>query len=332
MRLLLWSLTPHAMVTTDFYATLKQTSTVLSALAFTIMVSVLGCGSPNSEDTTVDQPKVESTYDCEECPTFTDGKDTLAFVNEVRSFIAHHADAGLIENSACQNLGDALLDTFPVQTLLDLFEKDLGTGSPEVCSKLMVKILLENGLDAYVYSFGPRGSDVTHSAVLVKHEEDLWVVDPRLNYTLLKPNGSPMSLFELIEQVGKGNLQYTTSQEFVEGDLLLDYRIMPPSFFEWKARTACAEMFSNEKVIRDSITKTVIKRCFTCEQERSCFSLSKRMETALQQTTGLSDYHEVLALPNAAVHGAPDAQEVSDRIQSHIYSQPNLGKRVKAIK
>lgn len=328
MRLLLWSLTPHAMATTNLYATLKQTSAVLYTLTLTIVVLVVGCNRPVSEEPSVDAPKVESTYDCTECPSFTDGKDTLAFVNEVRSFIAQRADAGLIANQLCKDHEEIGWDTLPVQAFLDLFEKDLGAASPLLCSRLMVKILNENGLDAYTYVFGPKDSDFTHAVVLVKHGSELWITDPRVNYTLYEMDGSPMDLFRLIEMSGNGNLQYSTGRDMVEGDLLLDYKLIRGDYAKRINTSACQAFVQDQKTIRDSITKTIVERCYPCERARGCFSLINRMESELRRTTGLTDYHETLALPNAWLNGPGDTQELSNRIETHIYSQPNLGKRV----
>jgi len=328
MRLLLWSLTPHAMATTDLYATLNPRFAFLYSLALAIVVWVVGCDRPVSEEPSVDAPKAKSTYDCTECPSFTEGKDTLAFVNEVRRFIAQRADAGLIDNQLLEDYEGFGWDTLPVQTMLSLFEKDLGTASPMLCSRLMVKILMENGLDAYVYVFGPKDSDLTHSVVLVKHGSELWITDPRVNYTLYEMDGSPMDLFRLIEMSGNGNLEYSTSNDIVEGELLLDYKLIRGDYAKRMRSSGCKAIVKDQKTIRDSITKTIVKRCYPCERARNCFSHINRIESELRRTTGLTDYHETLALPNAWVDGPGDTQELANRIETHIYSQPDLGKRV----
>lgn len=292
------------------------------------MVSVLGCDSPVSEEPTVDEPKTKSTYDCTECPTFTEGKDTLAFVNEVRSFIAERADAGLLENSFCDQGEFMGLDTLPVQALLNIFENDLGTASPLLCARLMAKILLENGLDAYMYVFGPKDSDLTHSVVLVKHGPELWITDPSVNYTLYKADGSPLDLFKLIEMTATETLSYTTSTDVVKGEMLVDQSLVKGPYREKMYTAACKAFFKDQATIRDSVTKTIVELCYACERARNCFSLINRMEDELRRTTGLTDYHEGLSLPNAWLEGAGDVQEVAYRIETHIYSQPELGKRV----
>lgn len=289
-------------------------------------VVLLGCSGSNSTQQSVDPTK--QTTICTTCPTFGPGQDTLQYVNLLRNFLAQRVDAGLMQNTLCENYNDVMLDTFPVQQYLDIFEKDEGTASSGLCSKLMVKILMENGLDAYSYSFGTR-ENKPHTVVLVKHGKQLWVVDPQINYTLVNLNGQPMDLFLLIAQVAQNKLNCTVSSDLVEADLLVDHAIAKRKFAMFMEDKACLKLLDGAVSIRDSVSKTLLTRCFECEKKRPCLNVISSIEEQLKQHTGLTDFKEALVLKRTTIIGASDAVEMDARIEATIYSQAGLAQRVR---
>jgi len=298
---------------------------ILVSFIGAILALAMGCDNDNTADSHLSE-SIDHVFECEDCPVFSPEEDTLAFVNRVRSFIAKNVDEGFIDCELCKTYEQIPIDTFPVQTYLNIYKNDEGGTSSGLCCKLMVKILVENGIDAYVYNFGPKQE--TSSVVLVKHGSILWVVNPRMNYTLLDSDGQAMDFFKLIQLVGKDELEYKTSNDKVTAEMILDYTVLPEGLLALLQSDNCREQFNSLTEIRDSVVKATFERCFLCEKERTCANLIDRMEDGLHEETGLSEFHEALVLKRTSILGAPDAEEMDDRIETAIYSQPNLGKRI----
>ncbi len=73
----------------------------------------------------------------------------------------------------------------------------------------------------------------------------------------------------------------------------------------------------------------MVDRCYPCERDLcEGVSLVSRMETGLREQTGLTDFHEALVLKRETIQGAADAIDIDDRLETAIYSQPGLGKRI----
>lgn len=296
-----------------------------------LAMALLGCGTGNN-DGTAEQADTREVR-CTNCPTLQQGQDTLAFINEVRTFVASHADDGLVDNDLCDNYTDIALDTFPVDEFLNIFEADQGVASAGLCSKLMVKILLENGIDAYMYSFGARSSG-PHGLVLVKHANELWVVDPRLNYTLMTLDNRPLNFFDLIVMVAEGRTDYVVDSEPVKGDLLIDTKLVGSNFAVMLKIPSCKAIINSGRMVHGTVSKRQVDVCYRCDLDKECdpFSKTQRLIAGLKEQTTLTRFHEGMVLKRSMIVGAADEDDVEDRVVAAIYSQPELGKKIYGIK
>ena len=298
-----------------------------SRLLFGLCITWIGCQT-NIHD---EQTNSRVTPRCQLCPSIQVGQDTLDYINDVRRFVARTADFGNLENELCENAQEKL-ETFGVDTFLRLFEADAGKSTCSLNAKIMVQILLEHGIDAYTYNFGFEGTRLTHVVVLVKHHRQLLIFDPYLNYALLNSDGTNMDIISLIEMVGSGNLVFRTTKDTVEADLLIDEEALnrtPELRDSILDIPGCADLVSGGTEINTHIKKVGFQRCYDCELNRTCFNLIAQFESMLNQETGLHSYHESMVLKIANVWGAHDSQEIDELIESAIYTQPDMGDRVK---
>jgi hypothetical protein len=294
------------------------------------MIFFLQVGCKRELTSEVAEPETESAFECDSCPTFELGADTLEFVNEVRRFVATIADDGLLQNSLCDSFPIFAVEEFPVSRYLDLFERDLGRATCGLASRLMAKILIENGIDAYTYSFGFEDVELAHQVVLYKMGNNLFITDPYLNYTLYDELGAPMSIFSLIEQVGQRRLNLTTSRDSVEADMLIDYTLASEGVLKMLRSAGCTSFIRSKTLVRDSVYKIRFDRCFSCAVNRTCNRFIGRFENELISRTDFKQFHEGYVLKTKPVWGAPDYQKMDDLIQTALYSQPELGKRIRS--
>lgn len=297
-----------------------------SWLFFGLCISWIGCQTNNHDY----QANSRIAPRCQLCPNIKSNQDTLEFINEVRRFVAMKADFGNLVNPFCENYSTHL-EKFGIDTFLRLFELDVAKATCGLNAMIMVKILLENGIDAYTYNFGWKGTSVTHVIVLAKHHDQLLIFDPYLNYTLLHADGTNMDIVSLIEMVGSNNLIFRTTLDTVIADLIIDEETFNNNHAlrdSVMSIPSCVKLLNSASIAGENIKKVKLQRCFECEKSRDCFNMIHGFETRLKNETYLNSYHEAIVLKIGNVWGAPDYRYVDDLIESRIYSQSNLGFRV----
>ncbi len=298
-----------------------------------VLFTLLFASCQNQEQQTATDVQNQSNPSCTLCPKIKSGQDTLEFTNEVRRFVADNTDKGWVFNDVCDNFLENM-EKFGVDTFLKLFALDAGRATCGLNARIMVEILLENGIDAYTYNFGFEGkSDLSHVVVLVKHRGRLLIFDPHFNYALLNPDGSNMDIISLINAIGARNLQFKTTTDTAIADLLIDEKILnatPAMRDSVMADANCAALLTSGTV-SGNMRKIPLQRCFSCESNRKCFGFAfiKKFEQRLRKETDFNSYHEGLVIRLGTVSGADDWQDMEDRIQTAIYSQPDMGKRIR---
>jgi hypothetical protein len=300
----------------------KLTSVVLVIGAVTTLF--IGC---NTNQTAEKETVVEKEF-CPQCPKIAAKQDTVEFVNEVRKFIASKSDLGIVPNERCDTFALIPFENFPVEEYLNYFENDLGVSSCGLAGSNMVKILLENGIDAYTYNFGFRDSDLTHIIVLVKQKGKFLIFDPYMNYEMLDKDGNNMDIITLIEDIASDSLNLTFSQDTIMAEMVVDLSVLGKEYLKMLNVPNCKEYFATGVEIRDSVYKMSFDRCYPCEAYRSCTSFVQRFLVKMRAETKLVYFHEGFALKIHEVLGADDSEEVDDMINTAIYSQPTLGKRL----
>lgn len=295
-----------------------------------IFVAWLGCSESKPQAEMSIEPI--GVPECTLCPKIKPEQDTLEFVNEVRRFVADNTDKGWVFNDVCDNFLENI-ETFGVDTFLRLFALDAGRATCGLNARIMVQILLENGIDAYTYGFGFENTDLTHVLVLVKQNERLLIFDPHFNYALLNPDGSNMDIISLINAIGARNLQFKTTTDTAIADLLIDEKILnatPTMRDSVMADANCAALLTSGTV-SGNMRKIPLQRCFSCESNRKCFGFAfiNKFEQRLRDETDFNSYHEGLVIRLGSLSGADDWQDMDDRIQTALYSQPDMGKRIR---
>lgn len=245
------------------------------------------------------------------------GQDTLEFADQVRKFVATMADNGLMANAICDTFFRIPMEQFPTQTFLEIFEADAGTASCGLTASMMVKILLDNGIDAYTYNFGIKDSRLTHVIVLVKHDKKLFIFDPYLNYALLDKTGSYTDLLTVIRHSRNEDSGLHPSTDTVWADMLLDEGLLKglPFSDSLMQTNICSTFYNSGHSVQDSIRKYLTARCFECNKDE-CYSFVKRFETAIGK-----DLFQGLKLKLNHLQGAHDAAQIDARIDSVLSAE-----------
>jgi len=262
---------------------------------------------------------------CAECPKMTDSQDTIAYINRLRRFVAKNADSGLIRNQFCDTFYKIPIEEFDVSRYLRIFENDEGTASCGLAAQIMVKILLENGMDAYTYNFGFKGHRLSHVIVLVKVNARLLIFDPYFNYQLIDSVGANVDLFSLINAVGGNRAAENIffDSDTVISDLLVDFSVVEP----WQLINApikCVEKMDDRIWLRDSIFKIDDLRCYECDISNPCGSFVKDFEEKLKNDTRFTTFYQAITLKINEVYGAADCHRLNALVDSAITRMENF--------
>lgn len=252
------------------------------------------------------------------------------FVNRVQQYVAQNADVGLMQNAFCDTFYRIPIEEFEPEKYFEIFEKDSGVATCGLTGQLMVKMLIQNGIDAYTYNFGFNGTRLAHIVVLVKNGGQLLIFDPYMNYALLNSAGNNMGLVELLHAISRDSLQVAFTADTVLSDVLVDHQLLSPAYRELMTTEACNGLRSDKVLLRDSVFKLPFYRCFTCERDRPCVSFVRDFETKLSETTGLQHFHEGFALKINEIYGAADHVKINAEIDSLITNSAGIQRLIRA--
>ena len=282
-------------------------------IAFIFLAS---CQFQNSE--TEPEPVV-GLAPCKSCPRLQ-GTDTLAFVAEVVTYISKNADTGLLPNALSDSFYEYPLDELPVQQYLDQFEANTGVASCGLAASLVVKILLDNGIDAYTYSFGFPDVELSHMVALVKVDGDLLVYDPFINYTLTDELGGPLSFEKLLSNPFSEQPVFIPVTDGIMTDLVVDMTLIDSTALMSTASDDCVAWNSGFEQIGNHIYRMKIERSFRAESNRPCSSFVKRLESKLQSRTSLRTFAQAMILKTHPIRGASDHAKVNSALNALIAS------------
>lgn len=270
----------------------------------------------NSSETETVQ---ESKYTlCEVCPKIKEEQDTLSFVREVMHFVSQNVDDGLIKNSFCDSIFEFPINQLPVDKYLELFQNNEGTLKCGGTALIMVKILLESGIDAYTYNFGFQNTEYSHVIVLVKYKNDYLIFDPYISYELKYKNENLglLALFEYIKQKKIINVNYES--DTANFDLIADISLIDFSSNSIMVHNCFTQFFNNSKKIDSTIYLVKKQRCFACDTSDVCNSFVKSFEKKLRKETSYHNFYEGMLLKINETVGAADDSIVNNKIDSLI--------------
>ncbi|MFM1876990.1 MAG: hypothetical protein RL266_2727 [Bacteroidota bacterium] len=298
-------------------------------LILILLLGLFGCNQPES----VSSEQQNSAFPiCTVCPKFNGDTDTLTYIIEVMDFVAENADAGLLESQKVKDELSVGFENIDVDRVIELFQHDSGTVICGEVATIMTKALVDNGITAYTFSFGFEDVGLSHEVVLARANGLFYILDPIQNYILLDEQGKPIDILTVINQIGNNILSVKASTDTVMAEIIIDQRMLaslnlPTSYSQ---DSECTRYWSEVEFIADSIVKRKFTRCFACEIDRPCEqdNFRTRFEIVLKERTLLHQYHEGLVINAQVLAGSSDAQMVDDMIQTAIYSQPDLGKRI----
>lgn len=256
-------------------------------------------------------------------------EDTLAFANRAMRYVVTHTDVGMMQNTFCDTFDRVQIEDFEPEKYFEIFEKDSGTATCGLAGQLMVKLLLENGIDAYTYNFGYKNTRLSHIIVLVKHQNRLLIYDPFMNYALQDCQGQHLSLEALLTAIGNNTDCVRYASDTLRSEMLIDMKAVPHMYHELLASKNCKTELSELRLVQDSIFKTTFNRCYSCERNRLCTSFIRDFETKLSSTTQLQQFHEGFALKINKIYGASDHVQVNARIDSLIARSVGIQERIK---
>ncbi len=290
-------------------------SRIITTLILTFSILFSSCETDPAPISVLEQDY--QLVPCSDCPTLTDFKDTLEFATALRKFIATKADNGNLRNQRCDTFYKLPPSHFSVKEYLKLFEEDLCSSTCGLSSALMVKILNENGIDAYTYNFGFTSSRWNHVVVLMKQGNDLLIYDPFFNYELLDTSGRNLDLMSLIDMIKSQEIQVRFTQDTVIGESLL----VPLASKETEhllRDSSCMSFISNWETVRDSVYKVRFLKCYSCALNRPCFSWIQEFEKELQKRTDHNSIIEAFSLKINELGGSSDRHEIESSIMRKI--------------
>ena len=258
---------------------------------------------------------------CTSCPIIEENQDTLEFVRKVQKFVGEKANMGYVYNALCDTFHKIQIDEFPVDTYLRIFEENKGTASCGLTSMIMVKILLENGIDAYTYNFGFEKTRITHVIVLVKNKGRLLIFDPHIGYELKDDKGKGIDLISLIKNVGQNNKTFKPYYDSytVESKLLIDFSALNELKLE-RYGDSCAYYFDQMKENKEIVTLKT-KRCFHCNKVEFCKGFVQQFEEILKKKTNFSKFYEGYVFKLNYAYGADDYSIIDNNIDSILMSE-----------
>lgn len=251
------------------------------------------------------------------------GEDTLNFVDRVLKYTVKNTDVGFVKNAFCDTFFRVPIKDFEPETYFSIFEKDSGTATCGLVGKLMVKILLDNGIDAYTYNFGFDNSMFTHIVVLVKHGGEFLIYDPLFNYTLCDERGKPIGLFRLFNQIIGDSLKVRIHSDSAWSDVVINVNDLEPFRTILSANDGCPDILFGFEQIRESTFKQSKLRCYQCNEECNWFDFRTNFETELKQETLLNEFHEGMILKINSVSGANDEKRIDYLIDSVLATFTN---------
>lgn len=233
--------------------------------------------------------------------------------------MAIHADAGAIRNALCDTFFRIPVNQLPLATVLQTFEDDRGMASCGLSANMMVKILLDNGIDAYTYNFGFANTHLTHVMVLVKHANDLLIFDPHMNYELRDNEGKNMGLFRLLSQLATNGPAPVFYGDTVLSDMIFDLSILTQNEWAILQQPAYRMLVARADTIRPAIIKAVYGKCFNCASNPASVALVAGLTSKLaEQTTLPVAFYHTFALKISLLSGAADEEEMNARVDAAI--------------
>ena len=245
-------------------------------------------------------------------------EDTLVFAERVMKHVVENADVGFMPNAFCDTFYKVPIEEFEPKEYMTLFAADKGVASCGLMSKLLVKILLQNGISAYTYDFGFSGTQYTHVLVLIKHAGQLLIFDPLFNYTLLDEGGKRIDFFRLLNQINGDSVSTVIKSDTLVSDMLIDKKTFVQLSVGMGNLLGCNELITSVDFKDNSFAKMPFNRCFNCNPYSECFDFITQFENKLVAETRFSNFHEGIALKINKVYGAADHQIINAEIDSTL--------------
>jgi hypothetical protein len=292
------------------------------AIGIASSILFFGCGSQSSDKTVHFETK--NPYKCKSCPAISGQEDTLNFAREVMRFVATTCDYGIPKHPMCDTFLNIPIADFPVERFVQLFVHDSGVATCGLASRMMIRILLDNHIDAYTYNFGFKNTALTHELVLVKQNNRLLVFDPYLNYQLLNPDSSNASLTDVLLHVGNPAFVPIFLSDTVESDFVLDFGQIDTLGMRNSQPDSCVRWIDGFKHTRGTFHKMKVKRYFGSSLKSPCDTSSnrtgvvKQMEQYLNKKTLYSLFHQAMILKINKSIGAEDATSINAMIDTMV--------------
>lgn len=193
-------------------------------IALCALVILAACNKSPSNQQVVVSKEIPKLYP----DIFETGLSVYEKSNELRRRIARIVNTGNFKDSTCSNYVNIPFHEFDPSIYIKLLQENRATVLCDLTSKIYVKILNDNGIEAYAYNFGLEMARETHVASIVKISDapEKWIVqDAHFNYTILDTLGEPKDFLEFLTELKAGELRnIATSKDTVHRELLVDVK------------------------------------------------------------------------------------------------------------
>lgn len=282
-----------------------------------ILILLWSCSIKGNQDTAEINNVVDNTSSiCKTCPRLLEGENAITFTQRVMRFVAKHVDKGNLMNELTDTFYRVPLNDFDVENYLNSFQRDEAVAKCGLTARIMTKILLENGIDAYTYNFGFSNYKNSHVLVLVKHQGELLIFDPYYNYSMTDVDSNPLGLFSWFKMVEDGSLNFLTQSDSVATELLIRTTDLSKKHRRLMDSDVFTRCFFNKNVLNDSLVKYQYYRCYNCAFDCYQFNSIRDFEAKLKAETSLSTFHEGMVMKLSPVEGASDAKIMDAKIDS----------------
>jgi len=298
----------------------KYISSFCLVLNITLGLLTTGCVKQcNNANTSL--VSVKEPTSCLSCPKLSEGQDSLHFAIQVTQFIGKHADTGLLPNEECDSYEKYAISELPVEKYLQLFERNEGTASCGLAAAMVNRILMDNGIDAYCYSFGFPEIDLSHMVVITKIDGHLYLFDPFTNFMLANQKGDALPLDQFFCNVLDSTYQYSYALEPVETDLTIDFSLIDTTGMLANESEACKTWSRNFVRLEGETYQNKIRRSYNDDINNACNSFIKRVEKKLRKETTLRTFGQAMLVKNGSIQGAKDYKKIDSLINKMIAAQ-----------
>ena len=256
--------------------------------------------------------------ECPDCPVILSEEHPLTFAARAMRFVSKNADTGFVPNALCDSYENYPVDQLPIQEILAAFDNNEGVANCSMAAALLTKVLIDNGVSAYTYSFGFPEVELSHAVTIVSVADSLYLFDPFFNYFLADSIGEALPLQAFFNNILDTTFVYQFRSEPVLGELTVDFSLIDTNKLMLNESQVCRNWAKGYTRLYADVHQIKISRSYDDELNRPCNSFIKRLEKHLQAQTTLQTFGQAMLMKTGDISGAEDQLKVDSLLRAML--------------